>query len=192
MERESMLRKLWALTVTTSVFVAGAIAAEAAPLQQTTEKVASLPDASESPRQFIAYLRICQGDPKGSVEKGTIKVLSRPAIVTTENRPATIVIGGERALPADESVRLNHGVQGEIKPHGLVNGKIRADLKFEITEAMKTGDEDVIGTSGFCLRTSGLFKPGETVKLVGDKSADGKTTWVEVTLDVVTPTTAKR
>ena len=39
----------------------------------------------EDPRQILFHVRILEGDPLGSVERGTVKVLSRPLIRMLDN-----------------------------------------------------------------------------------------------------------
>lgn len=47
-----------------------------------------------TPRQLQIDLRLFKGDPNGSREAGTIKLLQEPRLVTIENWPATFVAGG--------------------------------------------------------------------------------------------------
>src|SRR5882757_7047674 len=56
------------------------------------------PAAEPSPlsaKPVICQARLLQGSPSGSIERGTIRVLSEPTLTTLEGREATFQIGDQ-------------------------------------------------------------------------------------------------
>jgi hypothetical protein len=168
-----------------ALFVSAAQAGEVPPLRQTNVRQVSHLEVDADSPPIIIKLRICEGDPSGSVEKGTLKVISSPAMITNGLRPARLQVGGELEVPGDDDARLDFGIIVDFTPQGIADGKIRAKIDCEVTEPMKDGNGEQVGVSGRVLRTSGLFTPGKTVKLTSSRDGKGSSTWVEVTLDIV-------
>src|SRR6266705_3059258 len=56
-------------------------------------------DKSSPGKQLRINVRVFEGDPLGSQEAGTLKVLSEPRLVTLENRPFSFFSGSEMVVP---------------------------------------------------------------------------------------------
>ena len=142
-------------------------------------------DKQVDAKPLILSLSLCEGDPLGSREAGTIKVLAQPKVVTRQNAFAELVSGGELA----NSV----GIEGtEFVPTGLTvkcmaavvkDGKVKLDLTFSVTTPGEQSTERIqLHTQS--TRTITIVKLGEVIKLRCGKADPGKQFWIEVSVDV--------
>src|SRR5260221_8113083 len=74
-----------------------------------------------SGKPVICQARLLQGSPSGSIERGTIRVLSEPTLTTLEGREATLQIGGK--LDSQSKRELFFGTFLTVTPKRLENGK---------------------------------------------------------------------
>ena len=136
-------------------------------------------DKSLPIKQFLFKLRVYEGDPLGSVEAGTLKLLAEPTLVTLENGSITFAYGGgEPAIPAgfkdmkfDQMGRMIKGTPVAVK-----DGKIRLDITLSNTTVGK-GTEKHIQLNTESTRTITTVKPGEVVKLRWGKGSADKQVW---------------
>lgn len=81
----------------------------------------SLPGAeskkTESPLQIQFDVRILEGDPLGSIEAGSIRVVSRPTIRTLEKQEFGLTIGVAQPVPAGDEQFVDYGIEitGKVK-----------------------------------------------------------------------------
>src|SRR5688500_17591060 len=88
-----------------------------------------------SPRTRLHFrLSIYEGDPLGSREAGTLKVLAEPILVTEENQSCSFNSGGEVPVGADGQVQyLPFGRMIKAKPGSVKDGKIPIDITLSNT-----------------------------------------------------------
>ncbi|MCI0639649.1 MAG: hypothetical protein L0Y72_04705 [Gemmataceae bacterium] len=87
-------------------------------------------------KQFVVHLRIFEGNPNGSVEEGTIRVVAAPSISTFANQTFTFKSGREITLMDHHTKTLKrrfygHLVSGTITP--MPDGKVTVDYTLETT-----------------------------------------------------------
>lgn len=138
--------------------------------------------------QYLIQARVCEGDPLGSVEAKTIRVLAEPTLVTTENRTATMSLGENIALregsPSATNVQVGRTLECTVA--GGADGKVDVDLLVANT----TLDER---TETRCLahtqstRMIATIALGEVIKLryQTSESRDSET-WLELTIEEAT------
>src|SRR5437016_4879326 len=84
----------------------------------------------KSDKQVMISVRLCEGDPLGSREEGTLKVQAEPRLITLDNQSCSFLRCGEMAIPdgPDNVQFLEHGLRVDCKPQVLKDGKIRLDI----------------------------------------------------------------
>lgn len=139
-------------------------------------------------RQIQFNLRVFQGDPLGSREAGTLKLLAEPCLVTREGYTCTFATGGEIAVPtATGGVELvTIGLQVEGKPGAVKHGKVYLDLTLsETARAENAGERLRFDTHS--TRTITTVKLGETFKLRWGQGTAERQQWVELVVTEVGP-----
>src|SRR4051794_28591007 len=96
-------------------------------------------DRGANPRQLMISVRLCEGDPLGSREAGTLKVLAEPKLITIENRPGSFVVGGHFAVPAGVGnvQYIPTGLRVETTAVILKDDKARLDVTLSFSEAQE-------------------------------------------------------
>jgi Flp pilus assembly secretin CpaC len=138
--------------------------------------------------QFQFDMRICEGDPDGSREAGTLKVLANPTLVTLDNRTADFFVGGElAALSPEGAVQfVEFGTQVSVLARSVDDTWVHLDMKLEKTDRTDDPDPSVLKVAGHTSRTVGKFKLGEPVRMLLDKG-NGKKLWCDVTVTKANP-----
>jgi Flp pilus assembly secretin CpaC len=138
--------------------------------------------------QFRFDVCICEGDPDGSREAGTLKVLASPTLVTPDGSTADFNIGGEAPVP-DGARSLTWK---EFGTHLSVTAKDRncatffLDANLETTSVASGPDDRLVQLNGRTAKTAGRVRFGEPVRIMLDQG-DGKKLWCDVTVTVANP-----
>jgi hypothetical protein len=127
--------------------------------------------------QFQIDFAVMQGDPLGSREARTLKVLAEPKLITREKRPAAFLTGGQ-VFSAGEFVDVGHKLT--VVAERAAGGAIRLNVVLEHTE-LEDQTEDSASFRASQNRYTRTVKPGEVVKLRWDKPAE-RQTWVELSV----------
>jgi hypothetical protein len=134
-------------------------------------------------KQLQFTVRIFEGDPLGSPEEGTLKVLADTRLSTLENRPM-FVLSGQEILVPDVTMPVQLGQKLEVLPGAVKDGRLCLDITMSTT----TAGEKKNGRTQFhaqTTRTITTIKLGEVVKIrCGDRGAD-KQSWVELSVDQI-------
>jgi hypothetical protein len=173
MRKTSLWIAAAALLVTASVWAAG--------------------DNAAAPKQLQFNVRMLQGDPLGSVEAGTVRVLADTRLVTLEKRLASLVSGSEIDVRRDgntmETVQIGHVM--EIRPGAAQGGKVRLDITLRYTSvAANHGERTDLHTQSHRVLTT--VKVGELLKLRWPGATAEKQVWVELSADEVGSLNAAR
>lgn len=138
-------------------------------------------------KQLQFNVRVLEGDPLGSREAGTLKVLAEPRLVTLENRPFSFISGGELPITDGESVQYQpFGRMIEGKAGAVKDGKVRLDITLSNT-TIGERTEDRIQLHRESTRTITTVRLGEVVKLRWGKGGAEKQTWAELSVEQVKP-----
>ena len=130
-----------------------------------------------TPPQFQLDLVILQGDPLGSREAGTLKVLAESKLVAREKRPASFLTGGQ-VFSGGEFVDFGHKIT--VVSERAEDGAIRLHVVLEYTE-LQDQTEDSASFQTSQRRYTRAVKPGESVKLRWGKQSE-RQTWVELSV----------
>jgi hypothetical protein len=139
-------------------------------------------------KQVRCTVRVCQGDPLGDNEKGTLKVVAMPRLVTREGRDCSFFSGSQVAAPDGSSgiQFVEIGQRVHIKTGKVKNGMIHLDITYSSTRAEDPTPKR-LRLSTESARTIGAFKLGEAVKLpLGPRKADHQE-WIELVAEEVKP-----
>jgi hypothetical protein len=131
--------------------------------------------ADAASNQIRIQVRIMQGDPLGSVEAKSVKLLAAPVVQTLEKREAWIITGSEEVI-ANETVLMGHKVC--VVSEVLADGRIRVQVKLEHRRKLDAANNahDLELTQRIYTRT---VAEGETLRLpFGPLNANA--TWVEL------------
>jgi hypothetical protein len=143
-------------------------------------------DPLAAPKTLQFNIRVYEGDPLGTPESGTLKVLADTRLVTLENRPASLVMGGELPLARDgkniEYVQFGRTL--ECKPVMARDGKVHVDVNFSNTTVAANTTER-IDLHAESARTLTTMKPGESLKLRWPGGTPEKQAWAELTVNVI-------
>lgn len=145
-------------------------------------------DDKPSPaKQLQLNLRVLEGDPLGSREAGTLKVVADPRILTLENRPASFVSGGEIAVTDGDGMQLIQlGRMVEVKPGAVKDSKVRLDITLSNTTIAERTEERIqVHTES--TRMISTVRLGEVVKFRWRKGSADRRVWVELTVEEVKP-----
>ena len=164
------------------------------------------PNKPSSDKEVQINFRLLEGDPLGSPELGTQRVLSGPRVTTLDQQCATVfisnempilaalgvrsvLISNERPNPADhrQSAKSEPGFGIECEPHILQGGKIQLDLLAEFSKLEKADGNDVPVLETVSARTSVQVQKGQVVKLRLGEGTFNKQRWVEVSAEEITP-----
>jgi hypothetical protein len=141
-------------------------------LTTTAALVGAGPDSPKSkPVEFT--IRVCRGDPKGSVEAKTIEVLSRPTITTILNRPAYVFNGREVAVVRGGVVEyVPLGLKVQMTPKSIDKRTAEVEVAFE--------DSRREGTPPVRAAMSGRVSRGEPVRLFLQTPPGEPQMWAEI------------
>lgn len=143
--------------------------------------VAAEPVLREKERAVICHVRLLEGDPRGSVEKGTIKVLSSPTLMTLEGLAATVEVGG--TLSSASKGEVLFGTLLKVTPQKLKAGTCEATLSLEVTQPIKKEGDALVAVSGSIVRASGAFPLGVPTTITMKQQEDAALCWLEVTFE---------
>jgi Flp pilus assembly secretin CpaC len=137
---------------------------------------------------FQIEARVCEGDPNGSREAGTLKMLANPTLVTRDGHAADFNVGGElAALTPEGAVQyVEFGTLVSVLARRVDDTWVHLDMKVEKTDRTDDPDPSMLKVAGHTSRTVGKFKLGEPVRMMLDKG-DGKKLWCDVTVTVANP-----
>src|SRR5947209_6292935 len=127
--------------------------------------------------QYLIDVLLFEGDPLGSREAGTLKIVAEPRQVTTEKRESSFHSGGIVKLDGDE---VPFGVDVKLTPERGEEGTIRLKIVLEYTELL-SHSEDSVQLQSDRARFVRTVKPGEVLRLPFGKPADHRR-WVELTV----------
>ncbi len=135
------------------------------------------------PKQLQFTVRIFEGDPLGSPQAGTLKVLADTRVTTIENRPMSVVSGQEILVP-DVRKPVQLGRMLEVIPGLVKDGMLCLDMTLSST----TAGEKKNGRAQFhaqTTRTITTIKLGEVLKVRWGDGGAAKQSWVELSVDKV-------
>jgi hypothetical protein len=133
-------------------------------------------------KKVLCHIRGLEGDPSGSIEKGTIKVLWEPHLATVIGEEVSYGSGSDNEVPGTAQT-LYGGVWVSIKPTHANQGKVTARIALEMTRLDDTDRQSFLTSSGRLVRAVGTFAWGKPVKIVGQEKINGKQFWIEVTFE---------
>jgi type II secretory pathway component GspD/PulD (secretin) len=137
--------------------------------------------------QFQFDVRICEGDPDGSQEAGTLKILSTPRIVTLDGREFNFNVGGVSTADAEDARELvEFGTRLSILPRSVDDQTVFIDARFENTKPTSASASGVLNLVGKSFRMIGKVKLGEPTRMMLDQR-DCKKLWCDVTITKAKP-----
>jgi hypothetical protein len=131
--------------------------------------------------------RVLQGDPFGSEQAGTAKLLTRPMIMTREGCTALCQIDSEPHVSVggfQKPVAIGRRI--EVTPWDLRNGKVSVDLTIEDTRLIHKGEAE-LQVQTRSTRTMGRYPLGQPIKINCGEVAPGEQQWAEVTPEEYKP-----
>jgi len=131
-------------------------------------------------------VKVWEGDPLGTREAGTLKLLAEPRLVTQQDRPVRFFSGGQYPLLQDghQIVLLDIGDGVEISPGKVKDGKVYVDVSVTTTSKKTTLP---IQWESQQTRIGALAKLGEVVKSRLGTGSSTKQTWIEFSVQTVKP-----
>jgi hypothetical protein len=137
--------------------------------------VGAEPEAPKS-KQVEFAIRVCRGDPKGSVDAKTIEVLSRPTITTIMDHPGYVFFGREvPVLRGDNVEYLQFGIKVQITARSIDKRTGEVEVEFE--------DSSREGTPKLRAAMSGRVSRGEPIRLFLQTPPGEARMWAEVIVD---------
>jgi pilus assembly protein CpaC len=106
------------------------------------------------------------------------QLLSEPTLTTVSGRPASFLVGGQIPIPVPQALGVttieyrNFGTQLDFVPIVLGNGKVRLDVRAEVTEvdpsiSAAIGNGTVPGFRSRNAETGAEMKTGQTMAIAG-------------------------
>lgn len=104
------------------------------------------------------------------------RLLAEPTLVTLDGRPATFNVGGQVPIPMQQALGVTtvtyrqFGTQIDFVPIVLGNGRIRLEVRPDITEIDPSLRDSVTGVPGFRQRTADTaveMRAGQTLAIAG-------------------------
>ena len=99
----------------------------------------SLAHAEESDRRPFYVIRVAvkEGDPSGSREKGTLRVLAEPTVATIEGREAWVRVGGAVTVGSEQ---VDYGLLLRVRPQRAEQGRIQIAGMIERSEVTEQSE----------------------------------------------------
>jgi Flp pilus assembly secretin CpaC len=146
-----------------------------------------IPTVAEK-EQFQFEVRVCEGNPDGSREAETLKVLASPTLVTLDGATADFNIGGEVPIPdgARSHTRKQFGTHLSVTAKDRNCATVFLDASLETTSLASGPDDRLAQLNGRTAKTAGRVRFGEPVRIMLDQG-DGKKLWCDVTVTVANP-----
>jgi hypothetical protein len=141
-------------------------------------------------KNFVIDVRVCQGDPLGSREAGTIRYLAEPRAVTRSGRPATFLAGGHTPIygTGGKVVFEPTGVQAEVLPVAHPSGVTWAEVNTTLRAVnVGLGNGEMPGFAEQNRREARVVSLGETFRIRVAADSPASQTWVEVTIREQSP-----
>jgi hypothetical protein len=135
-------------------------------------------------RQFLLHMRVSEGDPLGSREAGTLKVLAEPNVVALAGHPFSVLSGGEITITDHDGTKIPQffGLKVEGKAGAVDDGKVRLDLTLSNTTVREQTEQRVqIHTES--MRTIATVRLGEVVKFHWGKADSDRQAWMELSVE---------
>lgn len=134
-------------------------------------------------KQLRISLRLLEGDPLGSVEAGTVEILSQPQIITLEKQEASMSNGQEILVPSDDGRGevAQYGVKIAVKPGVVKDGKVRLDITASHS-TLESQSKERIEIRTDEARAITTVRLGKVVKVRMDRGDGKRQKWVEVTV----------
>lgn len=146
-------------------------------------------DAQSAEQQLLIKVRICEEDPAGSVEAGTLKILAAPQLVTVAGTPAMLHVGGEVPLVNDPQSSDDYakiGTSVELKPVLIGAEQVRLHLKLSDARRIDLPDSMPTRIETQTVETVLVAKLGSKTKISGTRQGK-QHNWIEVTVEEVRP-----
>lgn len=132
--------------------------------------------------QYVIDVAFYEGDPLGSRDEGTLKLLAQPRLITLAGQDVQFLSGGQ-VLVGGEHVSFGLLMKFKCKPTD--DGQIRLNATTELGERIDPKDETVVGIQSEKVVFSRTMKPGQTIKFrVGKPAKPEFQKWVEMTVRV--------
>jgi hypothetical protein len=138
---------------------------------------------SDAESHYIITVTMNQGDPNGSVEKGTIKVLAAPRVSVVENQEAISILGGKTKIGEQD---VSFGQYLKVRVTRKVKGVVAVTGVIEVS-AIGTPVQDVLEREARSIYFARTVKLAETNRLRTANWAQGRV-WLELRVDEVEPT----
>ena len=133
-------------------------------------------------RQVRLEARVCTGDPLGSQDDKTMRVISQPTLSIRHKQTAYFQVTGSE----------QHGVTFRATPRLRLDGKI--GLECETTLSAVNSGRGIQTVGGFTpgvdsktVKTSAVLTPGKTLKVRLSANSLTEQTWIELRADVTEP-----
>jgi hypothetical protein len=134
------------------------------------------------PRQIQISLTMKQGDPLGSREEGTLKVLAEPRLVTLERQPGSFLSGGEVRIGGE---MVHVGKLVKVTAEKVADGRLLLGVVLEHTDLSDRREDSAQFQTSRAIY-SRTVKPGEVLRLRWGKNTPGPQTWAELSVREVT------
>lgn len=137
---------------------------------------------SDAESHYIVRVTMNQGDPNGSVEKGTIKVLADPRVIVVENQEAISNLGGKTKI-GDQDV--SYGQYLRVRAIRMGKDAVAVTGVIEVS-AIGTPVQNVLEREARSIYFARTVKLAETNRLRTANWAQGRV-WLELRVDEVEP-----
>lgn len=99
-------------------------------------------DDPQPGKQLMIKVCAYERDSTRSREKGSLRVLARPCVVTMENSPCCVCVGGQVPIPGSSKLDfVPYGMALEVKPGAVKDGKVQLDVTLTNTTVADQGPE---------------------------------------------------
>jgi hypothetical protein len=137
--------------------------------------VAAKPDVSVT-KQVQINIQIGRGDPKGTVEAGTMRIISMPTVTTKKDRPGYVLSGREVPVVRDGNVEyLQFGIRVQVTPRSIDKRSVEVEVEFE--------DSSREGSPPLRAAMSGRFARGHAVRLFLPTPPGEPQIWAEIVVE---------
>jgi hypothetical protein len=133
-------------------------------------------------KQFEIRMRVCEGDPFGNREAGTLKVVAEPHQIVKGK--GLFSFDYRSSVSAGQVVSHGQLIEGQLD--NFEDNKIRLDISLSHTTLGTSSGEDRAQTMTSITRTVSTIRLGEIVKLRWPNGTAENQSWVEVWVREIT------
>jgi hypothetical protein len=133
----------------------------------------------------ILYWKVCEGDPSGSKDDGSLKELFRGWMPPAHGYGNPVRHSQDLQDIPGEQTKQPHGIVMEMTVHSVTKTHVRADLRLDVTTPTPAESPDYVATSGTTHCVSGKFPVRKANRIWLTPETEGVPRWLDISFETM-------